>query len=340
MPDSQVAEAHIASLEEYNAATQAVGIVDRSGIGRVKISGSDGLDLLNRLTTNKLDDLTQGRMEGTVLTTNKGRIIDLLFVLRQDDHLLMLTSPGNTETVIEAIDFYIFADDVEMSDVSEQTSIIGVIGPNAAACLSDVTGGDVISLEKFESIQVTLGESQCTLVRTDFACIAGYDIVMDAANVDTVREALMTGGASHEIKAIRPEAFEVVRVQQGIPAYGQDMGEKNNPHEANLIGFVSFNKDCYVGQEVVARLNAYDKVQRYLVGLSWGDSDNPSVGDDIVVDGKKVGDVTSVVTLPDSGRGIGLGYVRRAHCEPGTSANVTSDGGQINARVEALPIEL
>ena len=102
--------------EEYEAATLAVAAADRCYVGRLKIAGADALDLLNRLSTNDLLSITEaGQGASTVLTTNKGRIVDLLTLVRLDDHLLALTGPGNQQKVAEWIDFYTFGEDVTVA---------------------------------------------------------------------------------------------------------------------------------------------------------------------------------------------------------------------------------
>ena len=121
--------------EEYRAARQGAALLDRSAFGRLRISGADGLDLLNRLSTNKVIDLASGEGVSTVLTTNKGRIIDLLPIINLGDELLVITSPQTVQNVVDWIDLYTFGEDIKVRDVTEETALLSIIGPDAGALL-------------------------------------------------------------------------------------------------------------------------------------------------------------------------------------------------------------
>ena len=239
--------------EEYEAATQGVGLLDRSYVGRLKLTGKDGLDLLNRLSTNKLEDLTVGQGMYTVLTSNKGRILDLLFVLRLDDHLLVLTGPENRRKVADWIDLYTFTEEVAVQDVTEEMAILAVMGSKAASLLDELTapasGG---SLSKYDSALASIGDTEVLVIRTDFAGLPGYDMALPASQARQLWRELSNRGAGLGIKPVGMGALDVVRVEQGVPMYGEELTEAINPLEANLLDFISFDKGCYVGQEVVA----------------------------------------------------------------------------------------
>ncbi len=114
-----------------------------------------------------------------------------------------------------------------------------------------------------------------------------------------------------------------------MPVAGKELTEDYNPLEAGLLDYVSFNKGCYVGQEVVTRLDTYDKVQKHLVGLAFQGASVPAEGATLFAGGKRTGTVTSLATSPASGRAIGLGYVRKAEAASGTQLNVGSDTGDV-----------
>ena len=310
---------------EYNAATEAVALVDRSAIGLLRVTGVDALDLLDRLSTNHLQDLDPGRGLFTVLTTNKGRIVDLLFVLAQETHLLVMTGPETRLRVAEWIDFYTFVEDVSVEDVSSETSVLSLVGPNAAALLSDACGLD--GLDVCESAAVSVGGVETTVVRTDFLKLPSYDLIVPSGGVSPVREVVLAEGVAHGLAEMGDDALELLRIERGVPVQGKELIEDANPLEAGLIDYISFNKGCYIGQEVVARLNTYDKVQRTLVGLSWEASVVPDEGAELFADGKKVGVLTSAAVSLRTERGIGLGLVRNAHAEADVKLDIGSPGG-------------
>ena len=301
-------EVYSSVRDEYTAATEGMGLADRSHLGRLKVSGTDALDLLNRLSTNKLDDLTVGGIQGSVLTTNKGRIIDLLYVLQQEDSLFVITGPETCRRVSEWIDFYTFVEEVEVEDVSDTTVMLSLQGPEAINLMPQLA-----DVPLYGSAAVTVDGIEALALRTDFAGIDGFDIIAPIEMSGALWDALVGIGAV----PMGSKAMELVRIEKGIAGYGCELGEDYNPLEAGLIDFISFNKGCYIGQEVVARLNTYDKVQRRLVRLSWDSDDTIETPSVLFHEGRQVGTLTSRATSLDDKR-IGLGFVRKAYVEKGT----------------------
>ena len=323
--------------EEYEALHTGVALLDRSYVGRLSFTGEDALDLLNRLSTNDLMGLEVGKGTPTVLTSNKGRILDLIFVLRLADHLLVLTGPENRHNVVEWINLYTFSEDVTIQDITEETAMLSVAGPEAAGLLDMLTGMKVSSLGRHESLHAGIAGLKTSVVRTDFARLPGYDLVVPADDGRRLWNELLEEGETVRPKPVGTEALELVRVEQGVPAYGKELSEDYNPLEANLLEFISFTKGCYIGQEVVARLQTYQKVQKRLVGLMWDSDSTPAVHAELLLDGRRVGVVTSAVRSPLLKKGIGLGYVRNAQAEPGIVLAVESEGHDIAVKVVELP---
>jgi folate-binding protein YgfZ len=134
------------------------------------------------------------------------------------------------------------------------------------------------------------------------------------------------------------EALEMVRIEQGVPVQGNELNEDANPLEAGLLDHISFNKGCYIGQEVVARLDTYDKVQRKLVGVSWNENAAPVERAPLRFDETEVGYTTSHARSPRLDRPVALAYVRNAHAKPGTALSMDSTDGRVEVRVEGLPL--
>ncbi len=311
--------------QEYLAATETAGLVDRSYVGRLEIAGADGLDLLNRLSTNKLDDLQVGEGAITALTSNKGRIVDLLHVLRLEDRLMVLTGPQNRQKVAEWIDFYTFVEDISVEDVTENTAMVSVIGPRAESIVLQACEGEVVMPGTAGTVGVRVEGVDATLVRSDLGRLPEYAIVVPLAGAQTLWQAMLRQGAV----PVGMDVLEAIRVERGMPVAGKELTEDYNPLEAGLLDYVSFNKGCYVGQEVVTRLDTYDKVQKHLVGLAFQEASVPAEGATLFAGGKRTGTITSLATSPTSGRAIGLGYVRKAEAASGTRVNVGSDTGDV-----------
>ena len=125
---------------EYQSATTAVAVHDASYMGRLKATGADALDLLNRLSTNKVADLEPGQGAPTILTTDRGRILDVIIVVHAGDHTLLLTSPGTQQPVIEFLDRYTIMEDLTVEDVSPTTAMLALWGPDSGAFLEKAAG--------------------------------------------------------------------------------------------------------------------------------------------------------------------------------------------------------
>ena len=320
----------VGRVDEYEALTRGVGIVDRSEVGRLILRGDDAVDLMERLSTNALTELEVGEGAATVLTTNKGRILDLLLVLRRGGDLLVLTGAGNQGRVAEWVDFYTFVEDVSVEDVTSATAMLGVIGPGAAAVVEAAAGVSAAELGLYESRSGTVGGVEALVVRTDLVGEPGYDVVVPADDHGEALDALLSVDAVPAPVKVGGEALDLVRVERGVPAFGRELTEAFNPLEAGLIDIISFTKGCYVGQEVVARLNTYDKVQKRLMRMSWGDGGGPEPGAKLALDGRQVGVVTSAAASM-AGGGVGLGYVRLAHASAGVA--LPGEGGAFSVEL-------
>ena len=324
------------AASEYRAATESVALLDRSYAGRFRVTGKDALDLLNRLSSNKVDLLPPGTGAGTILPTNKGRVIDLLHLFATEDHLLMLTSPQTRQRVAEWIDLYTFLEDVALEDVTESTAMLALLGPQAPSLLERITGLSIAHLEPYASTPVTIDGVAALLLRTDPTGTPGYDLVVPAEQGEALWSALAdpaTGAAP-----IGEGTYNALRPEAGIPRYGWELSEEVNPWEVNMHQYIDFEKGCYTGQEVILRLYHYNKVQRQLVSLTFT-APGPVEGAKLRQGDKEAGKVTSAVPHPLSGETIGLGIVRGTFATSETELEVVNAAGEVVAKasVRELP---
>lgn len=309
------------TAEEFRAATERAAVFP-SNAGRLRLTGEDARDLLNRLSTNLVDPAGEpGEVAVTVLTSDRGRIVDLVYVIHCGDHQLMITSPGQQQAVIEFLDKYTIMEDLEVEDVTDDTAMLTITGP---------ASGDILaSAGSIDGLRVQLPDDP-----DDPERLPTYQLICpthDAANL--ALEALQSAGAV----SISEETAETLRIANRQPAYGSEMSDTYNPLEAGLIGAIDFHKGCYIGQEVIARLDTYHKVQKYMVSLEFdtGDADASDAieqldGARLLNDaGDAMGLVTSaaIVPTPDGAIVIGLGYVRTRGLEIGGRLSVASEDG-------------
>ena len=307
------------AVREYPAFWEGMGVYEDEGRGMVKAVGVDVLDLLNRLSTNRVDNLRAGEGAPTIFTNEKGRIIDLVYVLNLGEFVLLLTGDGAQEQVMEWVDRYTFIEDSTLDDVTESMSLVSVAGQEASDLLQGVTGLDLAGLGAYGSSGFESDGLKGWMVRMDVGEFPGFQVLVENGDKQALLEKLSAHGAT----SVDREAWEAFRIRSGAPVYGKELGESRNPLEAGLIGAIDFTKGCYIGQEVIARLDTYEKVQRALVSLRVGGSWEE--GDVLKVDGRRVGEITSLATVSGDGDGVGLGYVRLPEATVGKRF-VGSDG--------------
>ena len=332
--------------DEYQAALAGHGpgraaVHDHSYAGRLQATGKDALDLLNRLSTNQVLDLAPGQGAPTILTTDRGRILDLVAVVNTGEYVLLLTSPGMPQAVVQWLDKYTIMEDLTVTDVTASTTMLTVLGPESRAALERLCGVSLAGLAPFHCTTGRIAGHQVRIIHRPLGALPSYDLVMThstssgqaAEAAPPVWNALQEAG----LTPLGLAAYEALRVVQGVPAHGNEMGDDYNPLEAGLVGAISFTKGCYIGQEVIARLDTYQRVQKRLVMLRFPPGAQAAPGAALMRDGKAVGSVTSVVHAPDRGELVGLGYVRVAAAKVGTRLEL-SEPAQGWAEVTKLPL--
>ncbi|MBI2846872.1 MAG: aminomethyl transferase family protein [Chloroflexi bacterium] len=323
--------------DEYRAAKTSAVAMDRCCVGRLQVVGKDALDLLHRLTTNNLNLLKPGEGMSAALTSAKGRIVEHLVVYLGKRTVLLLTSPQNQEKVAKWIDHYTFIEDVKVEDVTDKCGMISLYGPLAPKVASEIAGQDIRQLPLHHYVSLGSDEWDLCFTRAEAIGGDGFHIIANRQSLQELWRTALKVGA----RPMGEAAFEILRVEYGIPVYGKELSEAVNPLEAHLNDSVSFNKGCYIGQEVIARLNTYKKVQKYLVGLLFLLLEQaPRPGSKLEIDGQEVGFLTSVAQKPGFQVTMALGYIRAKYASPGTGVCAVEDAGKIEGKVVAPPFPI
>jgi aminomethyltransferase len=318
-----------ASVEaEYAAAHVGAVVHDAAPRGRLRLTGRTRIDFVHRMSTNDLNALQPGQGAATVLTTAIARIVDRVVVLVREDDALLLTSHGAQATVAAWLLKYVFFnDDVQIHDASAEPGMFSVYGARANEVAARLAGGDVsgLSLHHWQ----TFGEG-AWLVRADPIAGDGYHVLAQPSVLAPLWRTAIELGAS----PIGERALEVLRIESGVPRYGRELSEAYIPLEAGLWPDVSFSKGCYIGQEIIARMESRHRLAKQLVGLRARAPIEP--GAKIAVDRVAVGGVSSAAVRPN-GDSIALGFVKPSQATPGTQVSI-GDGAPVNGEVVALPI--
>jgi folate-binding protein YgfZ len=290
--------------EGYQALRHGAAWVDLSDRGRIIARGRDRARLLHNVTSNDVKKLQPGSGSYGFLLTPQGRIQADLHIFCFADHFLIDTEPELREKAAHLILKYKVADQVELEDVTASTAALGLEGPGAAAILA--TLGAPVPGEQYTH----LPWGEATVVNLSVTGQPGFRIFCPAGQEPD----LACAGA----KSATESDIRVVRIENGLPRYGEDIRETSLPQETQQMQAVSFNKGCYIGQEIVERIRAQGHVNKKLVRLQLRSSTPLDPGTKLTVDGKEAGEITSSIYSPDSGQVVALAYVRMPNAEPGT----------------------
>ena len=304
-------KAYTDAAAEYAALTTSAAVYDNSHLGRLKATGEDGLDLINRLSTNKVVDLEPGQGAPTILTTDRGRILDLIGVVNVDDYVLLLTSPGAQQQVIDWLDRYTIMEDLVVEDITSQDTMLSVLGPESAAILAQSAAVELDGLLPYHSILARIADHEVRIISRPLGELPNFDLLVSHDAAASVWESLIASG----VTPAGEDAFQAMRMDYAVPVLGRELGDSYNPLEAGLIGSIDFAKGCYIGQEVIARLDTYQKVQKHLARLKFSADAQVSQGDLLRSEGRDVGLVTSVARIPTDGPSNRAGIHQEGQCQ-------------------------
>ncbi len=322
--------------DEYAAVCEEAGLIDLSFRTQVRFTGEERSDFLQGMLSNDVKALRPDAGCPATLLTEQGRIVADLRVYAEESAILLDLDARIKEKTIEALDRFIIADDVEIEDLSAHQVTIAVQGPAAAQVLA-AAGLPSLPEQELQHQDATLADVRVRVIRSDQTGKGGYEFHVAGDQAPGVWQALA------QLDGLLPvghTALNMLRVEAGIPWYGLDMDEDRIVLEVGLDRAISFNKGCYLGQEVVERASARGRMNRLLSGFllqNEGQDVLPTRGDRLLKDDKEVGWLTSVTTSPTLGRPIALGYVRREHGEPGTRLRIDRPDTDMIAEVTKLP---
>jgi folate-binding protein YgfZ len=337
---------------EYAAIRKGAALVDQPQRGFLELAGKDRLAFLNNLLTNETwNKATKKGLEagagvyGFFLSRN-GRIVTDMNVIERGDRTLLEMDARVVEAVRAAFDKYIFTEQVTLTNRVASLHQIALHGPGALDVLRQAVGSDVPELGALGSTQVRIAETDVVVWRDDVCAVPGYQLVFDIGAAESVWEMLVARFATSEQRgkrALRPTgwaAFNAARIEAGRALFGIDFDDSVLPHETGEIArAVSFTKGCYLGQEIVARMQARGQFARQLVGIKMADDALPIAGAIIQDDNdNQIGGITSSTISPVlSGAAICIGYLKKQFTTVGTVVNIPAEGKMRKGSVAETP---
>jgi folate-binding protein YgfZ len=325
---------------ENESLYSGVGLRNISHYGIIELKGKDVLGFLHRITTNSVQNLPKAHTTTTMFTTDKGRIIGIGKLINFEDYQIMICGRANKARIMSWIRKYVITDDVQVRDANGKYNMLELLGPQADSFIRLICGNVVNEIE----------QNTFKIIHTDnilFFLIkravergnSKFWLLADLENCKRLIETMISYNGPFDFNMIGEDAFDSYRIEQGYPVAPNELNDKYNPHEANLMKFVDVSKGCYIGQEVIERLSTYDKVQKHLCGVEFdGELFGEQQFDLFDNEGAEAGEVTSTVHSIKLNKPIGLAYIRKNFFKSGTILTAkSSDNRTVSVTVKDLP---
>ena len=313
-------------MQPYAAAREAAGLLELTDRALVAVAGPLRQKFLHNILSNDVLSRAAGQGCRAAIMDVKGHLVAFLRALVEKDEIVLEAAGGTADAVERLLVHYKVAAPVRFR--RDDAVVFGLMGARARGTLRGA-GAQVPELAEEAHQTASVGGIAVRIARAGDLPAGGYVLHVPRAHAAAVRDALTAAGAV----SIDPSTADVLRIEDGRPWFGRDVTAENLLHETTLVAeYHSPTKGCYVGQEVIARLEARGgNVNKLLRGLRAAAP--VAAGAAIRVDGKDVGRVTTAGVSPGLGA-IAMGYVHRSAAEPGTSVDV--DGTP--ATVARLPL--
>ena len=323
--------------EEHAVVRNSVGVFDVSHMGEFILRGEHALDLIQKVTSNDASVLTDGKAQYSCLPNATGGIVDDLLVYRIDAKTYMLVVNASN---IEKDWKWIKSQDtwnVDMKDISEETSLLAIQGPDAVATLQKLTDVNLSEIPYYSFVKGKFnGVENVVISNTGYTGAGGFELYFENAQAENMWNAIFEAGKEFNIKPIGLGARDTLRLEMGFCLYGNDIDDTTSPIEAGLGWITKFTKDFTNRAAIEAQKT--NGVSRKLVGFEMIDRGIPR-HDYPVADsnGQVIGKVTSGTQSPTLGKAIGLAYVNTEFAKSGSEIHIMIRDKAVKALVCKIP---
>ncbi len=319
---------HFGSVrDEYNALRQSCGLVDRSWVPTVEVTGEDRVRFVNGLVTCDVHAPGPGAGTYGFFTDAKGKVLADVAVLVEEDRLLLELSPGAAQPIVEHMRKYVITDRVEVREIEEELCL-AVVGPTAGRALDRLVGSPV-PRDDWHHRRIELLGHEVGVSSHPNLGVAAWILRIARDSAEALFRGLMARRSGGELPAVGHQATEAVRVEGGDFLPGIDLDPDTLPQETGYDEAISYTKGCYLGQEIVARIHYRGQVNRHLRGLRFEADEVPEAGSGISFEGAEVGKLTSPIFSPQLGQPIGLALIHRKASDPGTPVELASGAAEV-----------
>ncbi len=326
-------------LEEHRTVRSAVGLFDLSHMGEIGVSGDSAVEYLRHALVSDPGTLEIGQAQYSMACDLEGGIIDDLIVYRlADEAFLVVCNASNRTAVVEQLARLLAEGDFSASldDRSDRTGLVAPQGPRAAALIGELTELDLDSIGNYRSAAGTVAGIECLVARTGYTGEDGFELFCDANRARELWEALATAGDRHGARPCGLGARDTLRLEAGMPLYGNELGRDTNPFEVNLGRVVKLGKGDFVGRAALQAVKETGPARK-LIGLQMVDNAIPRFGYEVRAGGAAVGRVTSGTLSPTLGTRIAMALVPAGMASVGNPFEVVVRDRPYRAEQVQLP---
>jgi aminomethyltransferase len=328
------------TIEEHLRTRTHAGLFDVSHMGEVDVRGPDAIAFVNRITSNDVTKLVDGQAQYTALTTPQGTVIDDLLVYRlAADHLLLVVNAGTTDKDWDWIKSHHTGEQVELKNVSAEYCQLALQGPDAVAILQKLTEVPVAEVKYYHFTRGQVNGIDSIISRTGYTGEDGFEIYAAPEHAERLWSKILDAGNFGADDGVLPCGLatrNTLRLEAGLALYGHEIDETTTLLEANLGWICKLDKGHFIGRETLAQQKA-NGVKRKLVGFEITDRGIARDDQEVVIDGQRVGKVTSGSPAPFLKKNIGFAYVPVENASVGQEISIDVRGRIVGAQIVKTP---
>jgi aminomethyltransferase len=327
--------------EEHHTVRRNAGVFDVSHMGEFMLKGEGALDLIQRVTSNDASKLTAGKAQYSCLPNEQGGIVDdlLVYCIEENKVYMLVVNASNIEKDWNWIQQH-NEKGVEMHNISDDTCLLAIQGPNATKILQPLTDMDILNLKYYTFVKGEFAGVRNVLVSaTGYTGAGGVEIYFEnkGDNAEKIWNAIFEAGGPQGLKAIGLAARDTLRLEMGYCLYGNDIDDTTSPLEAGLAWITKLNKGEFVAKDILQKQKE-EGIKRKLVGFEMVDKGIPRHHYEISdKDGRQIGYVTSGTQSPSLGKAIGVGYVEVAQASFDSIIYIKVRDKLLQAKVVKIP---
>jgi len=328
------------TIEEHLRTRNHAGLFDVSHMGEVDVRGADAIAFVNRITSNDVSKLVDGQAQYSALTTPQGTVIDDLLVYRlAADHLLLVVNASTTEKDWEWIKSHHAGESVELKNVSADYCQLALQGPDAQTILQKLTDVPLAEIKYYHFTPGRVDGIDGIVSRTGYTGEDGFEVYASADRAEQLWNKILDAGDTGSPTGVLPcglAARNTLRLEAGMALYGNDIDDTTTLLEANLGWICKLDKGDFTGREALAQ-QKQEGVKRKLVGFEVTERGIARDHQDVVINGERVGQVTSGSPAPFLKKNIGLAYVPVEFANVGQQIQVDVRGKLVGAQIVKTP---